>query len=78
MNMSTVEFHFDLGSPNAYLSHLVIPEIEQRAGVRFQYVPVLLGGVFKATNTRSPMARTGCATWRKRSSPARPALEARV
>jgi 2-hydroxychromene-2-carboxylate isomerase len=52
--MSAVEFHFDFGSPNAYLSHLVIPAIEQRAGTRFAYVPVLLGGVFKLTNNRSP------------------------
>jgi 2-hydroxychromene-2-carboxylate isomerase len=52
--MVKVEFHFDFGSPNAYLSHLVIPEIEKRTGVRFEYVPVLLGGVFKATNNRSP------------------------
>ena len=52
--MANVEFHFDFGSPNAYLSHLVIPEIEKRTGVKFQYVPVLLGGVFKMTNNRSP------------------------
>jgi 2-hydroxychromene-2-carboxylate isomerase len=52
--MVKVEFHFDFGSPNAYLSHLVIPGIEQRTGVKFDYVPVLLGGVFKATNNRSP------------------------
>jgi 2-hydroxychromene-2-carboxylate isomerase len=50
----TVEFHFDFGSPNAYLSHLVIPAIEQRTGAKFQYVPVLLGGVFKLTGNRSP------------------------
>ena len=52
--MVKVEFHFDFGSPNAYLSHLVIPEIEKRTGVNFEYVPVLLGGVFKLTNNRSP------------------------
>ncbi len=52
--MPTVEFHFDFGSPNAYLSHLVIPEIEKRTGVKFEYVPILLGGVFKLTNNRSP------------------------
>jgi 2-hydroxychromene-2-carboxylate isomerase len=52
--MVTVEFHFDFGSPNAYLSHLVIPQIEQRTGVTFVYVPILLGGVFKLTNNRSP------------------------
>ena len=52
--MAKVEFHFDFGSPNAYLAHLVIPEIEQRTGAKFEYVPVLLGGVFKMTNNRSP------------------------
>ena len=50
----SVEFHFDFGSPNAYLSHLVVPAIERRTGVRFAYVPVLIGGVFKATNNVSP------------------------
>ncbi len=49
-----VEFHFDFGSPNAYLSHLVIPDIERRTGAKFVYVPILLGGVFKMTNNRSP------------------------
>jgi 2-hydroxychromene-2-carboxylate isomerase len=50
-----VEFLFDFGSPNAYLSHKVIPVIEARTGVRFDYVPVLLGGLFKLANNRSPM-----------------------
>jgi 2-hydroxychromene-2-carboxylate isomerase len=49
-----VEFDFDFGSPNAYLAHLVIPGIEKRTGVAFRYVPVLLGGVFKATGNVSP------------------------
>ena len=49
------EFHFDFGSPNAYLAHRVIPAIEARTKVRFRYVPVLLGGVFKATGNRSPV-----------------------
>jgi 2-hydroxychromene-2-carboxylate isomerase len=49
-----VEFLFDFGSPNAYLAHLVIPSIEKRTGVTFTYVPVLLGGVFKATGNVSP------------------------
>jgi 2-hydroxychromene-2-carboxylate isomerase len=52
--MAKVEFHFDFGSPNAYLAHLVIPEIERRTGATFDYVPILLGGVFKLTNNRSP------------------------
>ena len=49
-----VEFHFDFGSPNAYLAELVFPEIERRTGVKFDYVPVLLGGLYKATGNMSP------------------------
>ena len=52
--MGAVEFHFDFGSPNAYLAHLVVPEVEKRTGAKFEYVPILLGGVFKLTNNRSP------------------------
>src|SRR3984893_2080405 len=49
-----VEFHFDFGSPNAYLAELVLPQIEKRTGIKFDYVPVLLGGIYKATNNLSP------------------------
>jgi 2-hydroxychromene-2-carboxylate isomerase len=49
-----VEFHFDFGSPNAYLAELVLPQIEERTGVEFDYIPVLLGGVYKATGNMSP------------------------
>ena len=52
--MVKVEFHFDFGSPNAYLAHRVIPEIERRTGAKFDYVPMLLGGVFRLTGNRSP------------------------
>src|SRR5260370_13644828 len=45
---------FDFGSPNASLSHEAIPAIEKRANVKFEYVPILLGGIFKATNNKSP------------------------
>ncbi len=53
--MAKAEFLFDFGSPNAYLAHRLIPAIEARTGVMFDYVPVLLGGVFKATGNRSPL-----------------------
>ncbi|MBV8850817.1 MAG: 2-hydroxychromene-2-carboxylate isomerase [Methylobacteriaceae bacterium] len=49
------EFLFDFGSPNAYLAHLIIPAIEKRTGARFKYVPILLGGVFRLTNNKSPV-----------------------
>jgi 2-hydroxychromene-2-carboxylate isomerase len=48
------QFMFDFGSPNAFLSHEAIPAIEKRTGVKFEYVPILLGGIFKATNNKSP------------------------
>jgi 2-hydroxychromene-2-carboxylate isomerase len=48
------QFMFDVGSPNAFLSHEAIPAIEKRTGVKFEYVPILLGGIFKATNNKSP------------------------
>jgi len=53
-NPPKVEFLFDFGSPNAYLAECVIPSIERRTGVQFDYVPVLLGGIFKATGNASP------------------------
>ncbi|MFT5014991.1 MAG: 2-hydroxychromene-2-carboxylate isomerase [Patiriisocius sp.] len=49
-----IEFHYDFGSPNAYLVHKVIPAVSAKHGVEFEYVPILLGGVFKATNNVSP------------------------
>jgi 2-hydroxychromene-2-carboxylate isomerase len=55
--MPKVEFHFDFGSPNAYLAHVLIPEVERRTGAKFEYVPILLGGVFKATNNKSPVEK---------------------
>lgn len=53
--MPVFEFHFDFGSPNAYLSHKVMPGIVARTGIECRYVPVLLGGVFKLTGNKSPM-----------------------
>ena len=57
--MANPEFLFDFGSPNAYLAHKVLPDIEARTGAKFDYVPVLLGGVFKLTGNQSPMAAFG-------------------
>ena len=53
------EFLFDFGSPNAYLVHRAIPGVEARGAVKFRYIPVLLGGIFKAIGNQSPMAAYG-------------------
>ena len=50
-----VDFIFDFASPNAYFCHRVIPEIGKRTGATFNYVPCLLGGIFKITNNQAPM-----------------------
>ena len=49
-----VQFLFDFGSPNAYLAARLIPDIERRTGTTFDYVPVLLGGIYKLTGNSSP------------------------
>ncbi|HEY1632081.1 MAG TPA: 2-hydroxychromene-2-carboxylate isomerase [Rhizomicrobium sp.] len=56
---SQPQFLFDFGSPNAYMAHKVIPGIEARAGAKFEYVPVLLGGIFKLTGNKPPMVAFG-------------------
>jgi 2-hydroxychromene-2-carboxylate isomerase len=48
-------FYYDFGSLNAYLAWRLLPQIEQRTGARFEQIPVLLGGIFKATGNRSPV-----------------------
>jgi 2-hydroxychromene-2-carboxylate isomerase len=53
--MADAEFLFDFGSPNAYLAHKVLPQIEKRTGATFRYTPVLLGGLFKLTGNQSPV-----------------------
>jgi 2-hydroxychromene-2-carboxylate isomerase len=48
-----VQLLFDFGSPNAYLDERITPEVEWRGGVKFEYVPILFGGIYKLTNNRS-------------------------
>jgi 2-hydroxychromene-2-carboxylate isomerase len=51
----TLEFLFDIGSPNAYLCHKVLPGLQARTGAAIDHLPILLGGLFKLSNNRSPM-----------------------
>ena len=55
----TVDFIFDFASPNAYLVHKTVPEIEARTGASFNYIPCLLCGIFKATGNQAPMIAFG-------------------
>jgi len=50
----TVDFIFDFASPNAYFVHKALPPIIERTGVTVNYIPCLLGGIFKATGNQAP------------------------
>ena len=51
----TLEFLFDFGSPNAYLAWKALPPMLARTGAAVTVTPVLLGGLFKLTDNRSPV-----------------------
>lgn len=55
----TVDFIFDFGSPNAYLSMKVLPSVLERTGADLNLIPCLLGGIFKATGNQSPVQAFG-------------------
>ena len=51
----TVEFYFDVGSPTAYLAHKRLGQLSAQYELQVRYIPMLLGGVFKATGNTSPV-----------------------
>jgi 2-hydroxychromene-2-carboxylate isomerase len=53
----TFEFLFDVGAPNGYLVHKIMPAFATETGATPVYVPVLIGGLFKATGNRPPLMR---------------------
>lgn len=55
MVTKSLEFIFDFGSPNAYLTLKVLPELLDRTGAGLVITPCLLGGIFKATGNKAPM-----------------------
>jgi 2-hydroxychromene-2-carboxylate isomerase len=53
--MQQIEFMYDFGSPNAYLVHKILPALAKRCDAEVVYRPILIGGVFKATNNQPPL-----------------------
>ena len=49
-----VDFIFDVASPNTYFAHKLVPDFEKRTGVKFNYIPCLLGGIHKLSNNQPP------------------------
>lgn len=62
----TLEFFFDVGSPASYVAHKRMPEVIGRTGAMVEYVPFLLGGVFKATGNASPATVPAKGAWMMR------------
>ncbi len=59
----TLEFLFDFGSPASYLAYRRLPDLVARTGARIDYVPILLGGIFKATGNASPATIPAKGRW---------------
>ena len=53
--MVDFKFIFDFGSPKTYLVYKLLSGIEKRTNIKAEFVPVLLGGIFKSTNNVSPI-----------------------
>lgn len=57
--MPKLEFLFDFGSPNAYFAWKAMQSMDAFENVDIKISPVLLGGIFKATNNQPPMLAFG-------------------
>ena len=60
---NTIEFLFDVGSPTAYLAWHRLKAIAARTGAPLKPVPILLGGVFKATGGSPPGSVAAKGRW---------------
>jgi 2-hydroxychromene-2-carboxylate isomerase len=58
-----VEFFFDFVSPASYLAYVQLPKIAAETGATIDWRPMLLGGVFKATNNQSPITLPPKGRW---------------
>ena len=60
--MKSIEFYYDFGSPTAYLAWTQILKADEKK-FRIEYRPVLLGGIFKATDNKPPGTVKAKADW---------------
>ncbi|MDB5450754.1 MAG: disulfide bond formation protein DsbA [Phenylobacterium sp.] len=58
-----IEFLFDVGSPTSYLAHKRLPAVLRRTEAEVTYLPILLGGVFRATGNVSPATIPAKGRW---------------
>ncbi len=60
--MKSIEFYYDFGSPTAYLAWTQLEKADETK-FSIEYKPVLLGGIFKATNNQPPGTVKAKADW---------------
>jgi len=51
----TIDVYFDVGSPASYLAWTQLSTLAERNNANINWKPILLGGVFKATGSQSPI-----------------------
>ena len=51
-----LEFYFDIVSPTAFLAYCRLKQLAEQYELEIVYKPMLLGGVFKATDNTTPIA----------------------
>lgn len=61
--MAGFKFLFDYGSPASYLAWKRLPAMAERTGATPEIVPILLGGVFKATGNAMPASVPAKGRW---------------
>ena len=60
--MKSIEFYYDFGSPTAYLAWTQIEKADIKK-FNIEYIPVLLCGIFKATDIKPPGTVKAKADW---------------
>ena len=62
-SVKNLEFYFDFGSPASYLAWTQLPKIAEENNANLIMIPMLLGGVFKATGNNSPATIVSKGKW---------------
>ena len=62
-SVKNLEFYFDFGSPASYLAWTQLPKIAEENNANLIMIPMLLGGVFKATGNNSPATIASKGKW---------------
>ena len=62
-SVKNIEFYFDFGSPASYLAWTQLPKIAEENNANLIMIPMLLGGVFKATGNNSPATIASKGKW---------------